>query len=107
MIFLNDFCLQRGFGYKKGQSIKKDTTEDAAKRTFLCKHAGINKSNKTAPFNEQRTRISCKVNCPWRVNISKKGEGIYMVTTYINEHKGHSLNSQTANFLPQFRKLTE
>ncbi|CAI2191107.1 7365_t:CDS:2 [Funneliformis geosporum] len=96
-IFLNDFCLQRGFGYRKIQSMKHDVTEEAAKRTFLCKHAGINKPNKTVPLNEQHNRTSYKVNCSWRVNISKKGEGIYVVTTYIDKHKGHSLNLQTAN----------
>ncbi|CAI2193606.1 14722_t:CDS:2, partial [Funneliformis geosporum] len=78
-IFLNDFCLQRGFGYRKIQSMKHDVTEEAAKRTFLCKHAGINKPNKTVPLNEQHNRTSYKVNCSWRVNISKKGEGIYVL----------------------------
>ena len=30
-----------------------------------------------------------------------------MVTTFVDEHKGHSLNPETVNFLPQFRKLTK
>ncbi|CAI2176924.1 12027_t:CDS:2 [Funneliformis geosporum] len=67
---------------KKRRLMKHDVTEKVAKRTFLCKHVGINKPNKTVPFNEQ-------------------------LTTYIDKHKGHSLNPQTVNLLPQFRKLTE
>ncbi|CAI2194248.1 7758_t:CDS:2, partial [Funneliformis geosporum] len=35
--------------------------KEAAKRTFLCKHAGINKPNKTVPLNEQHNRTSCKL----------------------------------------------
>ena len=102
-IFLNDFCMQKGFGYRKGRSVKKDETEDAAKRTFLCKHAGTkNNTAKTSTLNEQRNRTSCRVSCPWRINISKKGEGIYMVTTFIDEHEGHILNLQNVHFLPQF-----
>ncbi len=63
MIFLNNFYLQKGFGYRKDQSIKNGNTENAAKRTFLYKHANINKSNKTVPLNEQCNRTSYKVNC--------------------------------------------
>ncbi|CAG8699394.1 2803_t:CDS:2 [Funneliformis caledonium] len=71
-LFLNDYCIQKGFGYRKDRSKKdNENSEEIIKRTFLCNHAA------------------------------------YVVTTFIDEHKGYILNLQTVNFLPQFRKLTK
>ena len=78
--------MEKGFSYRKGRSTKTDNTEDATKRTFLCKHAGTNNTTKTTTLNEQRNRSLCRVNCLWRVNISKKGDKTYIVITFINEH---------------------
>jgi hypothetical protein len=107
IVFLNTYCMQKGFSYRRGRSTKMNNDEDAVKRTFLCKHAGTNKVDKTTTISEQRNKTSCRINCPWHVNINKKGEGIYMVTTFVNEHKDHTLNPQTTYFSSQFRKLTE
>ena len=52
-VFLDNFCMQKGFGYRKGRSTKMDNTEDATKRTFLYKHAGTSNANsKTTTLNE-------------------------------------------------------
>jgi hypothetical protein len=107
IIFLNTYCMQKGFSYRRGWSTKMNNDKDAIKRTFLCKHAGTNKVDKTTTISEQRNKTSCRVNCPWYVNINKKGEGIYMVTTFVNEYKDHTLNPQTTYFSSQFQKLTE
>ena len=101
-LFLDDYCIQKGFGYRKGRSKKdNENIEEIIKRTFLCNHAGIYESKKMANLDDQRNKTSCRVNCPWHVNISKK-HGVYIVTTFVGEHKGHILNLQTVNFLPQF-----
>ncbi|CAG8813361.1 948_t:CDS:1, partial [Cetraspora pellucida] len=60
-----------------------------------------------ASINDQQNKPSYKVDCPWHINISKKSKDIYMVTTFVNEHKGYTLNSQTVYLLSQFRKLTK
>jgi len=65
---------------------------------------GIYKPNKTA---EQQNKTSYRVNCLWHININKNCEGMYEVTTFVNEHRGHTLNPQTVHFSPQFQKLTE
>ena len=52
IIFLDTFCMQREFGYRKDQLTKTDNTEDAIKRIFLYKYAGTNKINKIIPFDE-------------------------------------------------------
>ncbi|CAG8742905.1 22231_t:CDS:2, partial [Gigaspora rosea] len=79
--FLNHYCKQKGFGYRKGQSKKSDGLEEAKKRTFLCKHAGIYKPNKL-------------------------GDEIYEVTTFVDEYVGHNLDPQNVHFLSQYRKLS-
>lgn len=60
-LFLNDYCMQKGFGYRKGRSKKKNGDEDAVKRTFLCKHAGIFKSNKTANLMNREIEVLAKL----------------------------------------------
>ncbi|CAG8694646.1 8183_t:CDS:2 [Funneliformis mosseae] len=61
---------QEGFGYRKDRSKKdNENSEEIIKRTFMF-------------------------NCLWHVNIHKK-HGVYIVTTFIDEHKGHILNLQT------------
>ncbi|RIB07075.1 hypothetical protein C2G38_464249 [Gigaspora rosea] len=73
-IFLDYYCKQKGFGYKKVRSKKSEGLDDAKKRTFLCKHAGTYKPNKSAELDKQRNKTSCKVGCTWHINIAKKGE---------------------------------
>ncbi|CAG8684653.1 9073_t:CDS:2 [Racocetra fulgida] len=107
IIFLNYYCKQKGFGYRKGCSKKSERLEDAKKRTFLCKHAETYKPNKSAGLDQQRNKTSCKVGCTWHINIVKKGDKIYEVTTFVDKHRGHSPDPQNAHFLTQFRKLSE
>ncbi|CAG8625274.1 2400_t:CDS:2, partial [Racocetra persica] len=71
--FLNYYCKQKRFGYRKECSKKSEGLEDAKKRTFLCKHAGTYKPNKSAGLDQQRNKPSCKVGCMWYINIAKKG----------------------------------
>ncbi len=85
IVFLDVYCKQRGFGYRKGH-LKKNDGNVPTKRTFLCKHAGIYKAKKTATLNETCNKTSCRVNCLWYINISKKAEGVYEVKTFISEH---------------------
>ncbi|CAG8793814.1 5890_t:CDS:2, partial [Racocetra fulgida] len=79
-----------------GRLKKSEGLEDAKKRTFLCKHTGTYKPNKSAGFDKQRNKTLCKVGCTWHINIVKK-----------DEHRGYNLDQQSIQFLPQFRKLSE
>ncbi|CAG8545452.1 13217_t:CDS:2 [Ambispora leptoticha] len=72
IIFLNYYCKQKRFGYRKRCSKKSEELEDAKKRTFLCKHAETYKPNKFAGLDQQRNKPSCKVGCMWYINIAKK-----------------------------------
>jgi len=107
MLFLDRYCKRQGFGYRKGRSKRDKNEEITTKRTFLCRHSGIFTSNKTTSLNNQRDRVSCRVDCPWHLNINKNSEDIYIVTTFINKHQGHTLSSDAGRLLPQFRQLTE
>ncbi|KAF0455709.1 protein far1-related sequence 11-like isoform x2 [Gigaspora margarita] len=106
IIFLDEYCKRKGFGYRKGRS-KKGSDQDVKKRTFLCRHAGTFTSNKMASPENKRNTQSCKVDCPWHLNINKNAESNYIVTLFTSEHKRHVLSPDTANLLPQFRKLSE
>ncbi|CAG8629638.1 439_t:CDS:2, partial [Racocetra fulgida] len=58
-LFLDEYCKQQGFGYRKGHS-KKSNDQDVKKRTFLCRYSETFVSNKTAPPEEQRNTPSCR-----------------------------------------------
>lgn len=63
---------------------------------YVCHHAG----------KPQSDGVSCRVGCPWKVNIwAKKDKGYLEVTTFNNEHVGHELNPLASHFDPTLRKL--
>ncbi|KAF0445971.1 protein far1-related sequence 5-like [Gigaspora margarita] len=79
ILFLNEVCKRKSFGYHKGR-FKKDDEQNVKKRTFLCRHSGTFNSCKTAPLENQCNTQSCKVNCPWHLNINQNSESNYVVT---------------------------
>jgi len=89
--FMKKYAAAKGHGIRIGGGGKVDkTTNEVIKRRYLCRHAGKANSKQTIRSNV----TSCRVECPWKVNIwVKKGKGCLEVTTFNNQHIGHELMS--------------
>ena len=66
--FMKKYAATKGHGVRIGGGGRVDkTTQEITKRTYLCRHAGKAKSKAS-----KRQTSSCRVECPWRVNIWAK-----------------------------------
>ncbi|CAB5381264.1 unnamed protein product [Rhizophagus irregularis] len=102
--FMKKYAATKGHGVRIGGGGKVDkTTQEITKRTYLCRHAGKAKSK-----SSKRQTSSCRVECPWRVNIwAKKSKGCLEVTTLHDQHVGHELYPSAIKFVPTLRKLSD
>ncbi|CAG8759637.1 9791_t:CDS:2, partial [Gigaspora rosea] len=84
--------LSVGHGIRIGEGGRVNSeTQEIIKRTYVCRHSG----------KPQSDRTSCRVGCPWQVNIwAKKDKNCLEVTTFNNEHVGHKLNPLASHFDP-------
>ena len=75
----------------------KKTIKYILKRTYLCRHA-----------SESKAATSCRVGCPWRLNIwAKKDKNYLEVMIFKDQHIGHELSPLASQFVPTLRKLSE
>ncbi|CAB4421623.1 unnamed protein product [Rhizophagus irregularis] len=103
--FMKRYAAAKGHGVRigGGGKVNKETKE-VIKRTYLCRHAGKAKSDQTIPSNVS----SCRVECPWKVNIwVKKSKGCLEVTTFNDQHIGHECHPSANQFVSTLRKLPE
>ncbi|PKC02221.1 hypothetical protein RhiirA5_381122 [Rhizophagus irregularis] len=102
--FMKKYAATKGHGVRIGGGGRVDkTTQEITKRTYLCRHAGKAKSK-----SSKRQTSSCRVECPWRVNIwAKKSKGCLEVTTLHDQHVGHELHPSAIKFVPTLRKLSD
>ena len=64
--FMKRYAAVKGHGVRIGGGGKVDkTTNEVLKRRYLCRHVGKTTSKQTTQSNIS----SCRVECPWRVNI--------------------------------------
>ncbi|CAB4431246.1 unnamed protein product [Rhizophagus irregularis] len=104
--FMKKFATVKGHGVRIGGGGKVDkAANEVLKRTYLCRHAGKAKSNRQkGPSNAS----SCRVECPWKVNIwVKKSKGYLEVTKFNDQHIGHECHPSASQFVPTLRKLPE
>ena len=85
---MKKYAAAKGHGIRIGGGGKKDaTTQKILKRTYLCRHSG------KPP--KKLSGTSCRVGCPWKVNIwLKKDKNCLEVTALNNEHVGHELHPE-------------
>src|SRR3954453_12137189 len=102
--FMKKYAAAKGHGVRIGGGGKVDkVTKEVLKRTYLCRHAGKAKSK-----SSQKVSSSCRVECPWKVNIwAKKSKGCLEVTTLNDQHIGHEFHPLANQFVPMLRKLPE
>jgi hypothetical protein len=103
--FMKRYAASKGHGVRigGGSKINKETNE-VIKRTYLCRHAGKAKSSRK-PLHHSNAS-SCRVGCPWKVNIwVKKSKNCLEVTTFNDQHVGHELHMSANRFDPTLRKL--
>ena len=100
--FMKKYAAAKGHGVRIGGGGKVDKiTKEVLKRTYLCRHAG-----KANSKSSQRVSSSCRVECPWKVNIwVKKSKGYLEVTTFNDQYIGHELHPLANRFVPMLRKL--
>lgn len=105
--FMAKYAAAKGHGIRIGGGGKKDnTTQEIKKRTYLCRHAG--NSSQKVPVLSTRESTSCRIGCPWKVNIwAKKNKGCLEVTSFNDQHIGHELHPSATRFVPTLRKLPE
>ena len=79
--FMKRYAAVKGHGVRIGGGGKVDKANGIIKRTYLCRHAGQAKSNRTALVEKQHPNASsCRVRCPWKVNIwNKKSTRVQML----------------------------
>jgi MULE transposase domain len=92
------YASVKGHGVRIGGGGRVDKeTHQILKRTYLCRHAG-----------ESKASTSCRVGCPWKLNIwAKKDKNYLEVTTFKDQHVGHELSPLASRFVPTLRKLSE
>ncbi|CAB4465106.1 unnamed protein product [Rhizophagus irregularis] len=81
--FMQRYASIKGHGVRIGGGgrVDKETCQ-ILKRTYLCRHAG-----------ESKASTSCRVGCPWKLNIwAKKDKNYFEVTTFKDQHVGHELS---------------
>jgi hypothetical protein len=104
------YAAIEGYGVRigGGRKTNKETSE-ILKRTYLCRHSGKANSNRTVLIeNQHLNATSCRVECPWKVNIwNKKSKGHLEVTTLHNQHIGHEFHPSAGRFVLTLRKLPE
>src|SRR4051812_18502451 len=67
--FMKKYAAAKGHGVRIGGGEKVNkTTNEVMKRSYLCRHAGKAKSKQKVQSNVS----SCRVECPWKVNIWKE-----------------------------------
>ena len=88
----------KGHGVRIGGGGRVDKENNQVlKRTYLYQHAG-----------ESKAETSCRVGCPWKLNIwAKKDKNYLEVTTFKDQHVGHELSPLASQFVPTLRKLSE
>jgi hypothetical protein len=99
---MKTYASAKGHGVRIGGGgrINKETNQ-ILKRTYLCRHAG-------KPPKSTSNKTSCRVDCPWKVNIwVKKDKSCLEVTTFKDQHVGHELHPLASRFVPTLRKLPE
>ena len=99
---MKKYAATKGHGVRigGGGKVNKETKE-VLKRTYLCRHAG-----KANSKSSQNASSSCRVDCPWKVNIwAKKSKGYLEVTTLNDQHIGHEFHPSASQFVPMLRKL--
>ena len=108
--FMKRYAAVKGHGIRIGGGGKVDKANGIIiKRTYLCRHAGQAKSNRTALVEKQHPNASsCRVGCPWKVNIwNKKCKNHLEVMTFNDQHTGHEFHPLAVRFVPTLRKLPE
>lgn len=103
--FMKKYAASKGHGIRIGGGGRVDKiTHEVIKRTYLCRHAGKAKCNQTTSSNAS----SCRVGCPWKVNIwVKKEKNCLEVTTFNDQHIGHECHLLANKFVPTLRKLPD
>jgi hypothetical protein len=106
---MKKYAATKGHGVRIGGGGKVNKAKEVIKRTYLCRHAGQAKSNRTALMEKQHSNTSsCRIGCPWKVNIwNKKDKGHLEVMTLHDQHTGHELHPLAVRFVPTLRKLPE
>ncbi|CAG8496180.1 27303_t:CDS:2, partial [Dentiscutata erythropus] len=101
--FMKKYAAIKGHGVWIGGGGRINTaTHQILKRSYLCRHAG------KPPKNMQPNGTSCRVGCPWKVNIwTKKDKNCLEVTTMNDQHVGHELQPLASRFDPTLRKLSK
>jgi len=98
--FMKKYASANGHGVRIGGGGRVDkATNKIIKRTYLCRHAG-------KVLNQTNSRSSCRVGCPWKINIwVKKDKNCLEVTTFNNQHVGHECYLSAKQFVSTLRKL--
>ncbi|PKB96455.1 hypothetical protein RhiirA5_434807 [Rhizophagus irregularis] len=92
------YAAAKGHGVRIGGGGKVDKMiNEVMKRRYLCHHAGKASSKQTTRSNV----TSCRVECPWKVNIwVKEKKGYLEVTTFNDHHVGYECHPSASKFVP-------
>ena len=100
--FMKKYATIKGHGIRIGGGGRVDkVTKEIMKWVYLCRHAG--KAKITA---SKRKTSSCRVECPWKINIWAKKDYL-KVTTLHDQHVGHQLHPSAKRFVPKLQKLSD
>ena len=93
---MKKYATAKGYGIRIGGGGKLNkATNEVLKRTYLCRYAGKAKSKSIS------SNTSCRVECPWKVNIwVKKSKGCLEITTLNDQHIGHEFHPLANRFVP-------
>ncbi|CAB4482290.1 unnamed protein product [Rhizophagus irregularis] len=102
---LYKYAAAKGHGVRIGGGGKVDKMiNEVMKRRYLCHHAGKASSKQTTRSNV----TSCRVECPWKVNIwVKEKKGYLEVTTFNDHHVGYECHPSAMNATVQYRIIRE
>ena len=89
------YASVKGHGVRIGGGGRVDKeTHQILKRTYLCRHAG-----------ESKASTSCRVGCPWKLNIwAKKDKNYLEVTTFKDQHVGHELSPLASQHYENYQR---
>ncbi|CAG8784019.1 20302_t:CDS:2 [Gigaspora margarita] len=108
-IFINQYCLERGFGYQIFHNDKDpDNPSVTYRKSYRCLASGEYQTKKNLEQNLHRLRGNMKTNCEWHCNFTFPKTTKQILCTTLKDNHNHELNSsQIADIIPRYRRLND
>lgn len=102
--WIHRFAKKEGFDYK----IRSSEKDQGIMRRVIyeCTRSGSHKPQVTCDPTKRRDAHSLRIQCPWRLNVSRlKSSEVVKINSFNNDHN-HHLTPLICEIAPHFRKLT-